>query len=230
MAPQEIGIYPSLTVEENLTYAAKLADPRQPDADGRIREVIDALALGSMAAKQVQHLSGGQKRRVHVGMALVHRPALVMLDEPTAGVDIETREGLLATVRRLAEAGTAVCYSTHYMPEVEQLGASVAMIDGGRIVAQGAVQELISRHAQAALELTFEGPAPALDVPYPLEVAGHEVVIRADQPSEALALVLARLGTHANTLRSIQIVQPSLEMAYLALTGRRYQSEEKEEA
>jgi len=136
LAPQETGLYPVLSARENLRFLGSLAGLGKAELEQRVEEVAAAFALTSLLDRQAQILSGGQRKRLHVAMALMHRPSLLLLDEPTAGVDVEARVQLLATVRGLAAEGSAVLYSTHYLAEVGDLDASVAVLDGGRIVAR----------------------------------------------------------------------------------------------
>lgn len=222
-APQELAIYPTVTVRENLAFAGELADLRRKELSTRIEEVADALELTALIDRPARALSGGEKRRVHTGMAMLHRPRLLLLDEPTTGVDVATRVRLLQTVRTLAEVdGTAVCYSTHYLPEVEALGASVTIIDHGRVIAQGAVEELVSQHARTVVELTFHGPPPDLQIADSRHIDGDTLRFESTQPAVDAARVLAGLGDDAGLLRGLEIITPSLESVFLALTGRRY--------
>jgi ABC-2 type transport system ATP-binding protein len=224
-APQELAIYPVVTVRENLTFAGELADLRRGELAARIGEVADALELTDLLDRPARALSGGEKRRVHTGMAMIGRPRLLLLDEPTTGVDVATRVRLLDAVRQLAEQdGTAVCYSTHYLPEVEALGASVTIIDRGRVVARGGVSELIAAHARTVIELRFDGAAPAIR--HPSAVTEGEVVrVETDRPAQDAAAMLATLDGDAARLRGLEIITPSLESVFLTLTGRRYEAE-----
>jgi ABC-2 type transport system ATP-binding protein len=150
-------------------------------------------------------------------MALLHRPPLLFLDEPTVGADVVTRRQILDLVRDLAADGAAVVYATHYLPEVEEIGSSVAVLEQGRIVARGAVADLVAAHGQAQLRLAFDGPAPALPG---FEPDGDGLRRAAADPALLAAEVMRDLGPRASALRSVEIVQPSLEAAYLAITGR----------
>ncbi|MFZ6002296.1 MAG: ATP-binding cassette domain-containing protein [Actinomycetota bacterium] len=222
-APQELAIYPTVAVRDNLAFAGELADLRRRDLLARTEQVADALELTALLDRPVRTLSGGEKRRVHTAMAMLHGPRLLLLDEPTTGVDVATRVRLLDTVRMLAETdGTAVCYSTHYLPEVEALGASVTIIDQGRVIAQGTVPDLVSRHARTVVELTFHGPPPELRLPGSHRVEGEAVRFESQQPAVDAAMVLSSLGDRAHLLRGLEIITPSLESVFLALTGRRY--------
>lgn len=222
-APQDLAIYPTVRVRENLAFAGELADIRRRELQSRIEQVADALELTHLLDRPARALSGGEKRRVHTAMAMIHRPKVLLLDEPTTGVDVATRARLLQTVRRLAEEdGTAVCYSTHYLPEVEALGASVTIIDHGRVIARGAVANLISQHAHTIVELTFEGDAPQIATPGRCSVDGDTIRFQSARPAVDSARVLAGLGPDADRLRGLEIVTPSLESVFLTLTGRRY--------
>ena len=217
LAPQDLGIWPILTVEQNLRYMGELAGVRGRVLRERISEIAEALDLTDLVPRRAGELSGGQKRRLHTAMALLHRPRLLFLDEPTVGADVRTRRQILDVVKGLAADGAAVVYATHYLPEVEEIGDSVAVIERGEIVARGTVVELVARHGRPQLRLAFEGPAPALDG---FEPDGTGVWIATPQPAILAAQVMKDLGPRAARLRSVEIVQPSLEAAYLALTGR----------
>jgi ABC-2 type transport system ATP-binding protein len=151
--PQETGVYPVLSVAENLRFFGSLGGLRGADLRRRIDEVAQALDLSSLLHRQAQALSGGEKRRLHTAMALTHGPCLLLLDEPTAGLDVQARAQLIEVVRGLAEAGSAILYSTHYLAEVEDLDASVAILDRGEIVARDSLRGLIDSHGQPRIEL-----------------------------------------------------------------------------
>ena len=159
-APQETGVYPTLSVRDNLKFFGGLAGLGRTGLRDAVDEVAAALSLTPLLDRRAGRVSGGERRRLHTAIALVHRPPLVLLDEPTTGADVRTRTEILALVRRLAEQGSAVVYSTHYLHEVDELGASVAFIDRGRIVASGEPADLVARFGASALELEFDGPVP----------------------------------------------------------------------
>jgi ABC-2 type transport system ATP-binding protein len=227
IAPQDLGIYPTLTVKRNLEFFGELGGVTGSQLQERVEEIGAALSLTPKFAARAITLSGGQQRRLHTGMAMMHKPPLLILDEPTVGADIRTRQEILDVVKKMAGEGHAICYSTHYLPEIEELGASVAILDGGVIVARGSLAQLISEHSSQAVELEFAGPAPALEV-RGAEVTreGSKLLIRTDNPTAIAAEALARLGGQAARLRGVGIVQPSLDSVYLALTQRRYSTYE----
>jgi ABC-2 type transport system ATP-binding protein len=146
----------------------------------------------------------------------------VLLDEPTTGADVTTRGEILRLVRSLADDGSAVVYSTHYLHEVEELDAHVTFIDHGRVVAEGGVDELIARYGSSALELTFDGPVPAAARVDGATVRNSSVRIASSDPAGSAAKLLPRLGPDANALRAIEVAKPSLEAVFLTVTGRRY--------
>ena len=226
-APQGLGVYPTATVRENLRFFGRLTGLRRRAADAYLVDTAERMGLGPLLDERVQVLSGGQKRRLHAAAALVHRPRLALLDEPTVGADVETRAMLLQVVRDLARDGTAVVYTTHYLHELEVLGASLAVIEAGRVLARGSQTELIARFGASAVEITVDGQAPPSLREHPMatvvadsETAATVRVATDDPPRSAVALlqVLQREGVEP---RSIEIVRPGLEAAYLALTGRR---------
>ena len=223
-APQETGVYPGLSCRDNLRFFAELTGLRRRALTDAIDAVAEALQLTDLLERPAVQLSGGERRRLHTAIALVHRPPLVMLDEPTTGADVTTRTQLLDLVTELAAAGSAVVYSTHYLPEVEQLDASVVVIERGRAIARGSVSELIGAHAVSIVELTFDGPSPviALDLPGDrIERADAVLRVHTHAPDRATTAVIEELGDAVRRLRGLDVVRPNLETAFLALTGRR---------
>ena len=230
LAPQELAIYPNLRVRENLTLYGELAGLRRKQLSTRIADIADSLGLAHLIERPAAALSGGEKRRLHTAMALVHRPKLLLLDEPTTGADVESRGQLLELVRELARGGAAICYSTHYLPEVETLGASVAILDRGRVIARGSVRDLVAEHAMAGVELLFDGPAPAL-ARADVVIEGSRLRVNSADPAQTAAQVLVSLPPEATArLQSVEILHPTLESVYLAVAGRRYGQDEPTES
>lgn len=233
LAPQEIGLYPPLTVRQNLRAFGEAQGLRVKAARVRADELLAPFGLQELADRAAGQLSGGERRRAHAAAALVARPRLVLLDEPTAGADPRTRGAILDVVRAVAAEGAAVVYTTHYLPEVERLGAEVALLEAGRIIARDPLDALIARHAEPTLLLTFDGPVPAsvasrddAVVEEDPEATGVRVRITSGEPATALRHVIAGLTDDDAPLANAEIVRPSLEAAYLALTGRRSAGEE----
>ncbi len=226
-APQGTGLYEPLTVEENLRFFGGLAGLRRRRLTQRVAEVSEALLLGELRSRQCQQLSGGEKRRVHTAIALIAEPPLVLLDEPTVGADIETRMALLELVEDLAARGTAILYTTHYLPEVETLDAAVVLIDRGRVIARGSVDHLVAAHGSGELELQFNGPAPSLEVEgLSVRKDGDRLSLSTPDPAPAAAQILNKLDADIHRLVGVNILRPSLESVFLHLTGRSFREEE----
>jgi len=226
VAPQETGLYPTLTCRENLRFFAELAGLGRRELRRAVDSVAAALQLTDLLDRRAQYLSGGERRLLHTALALVNRPPLALLDEPTTGADVRTRAQLLQLVREIAADGSAILYSTHYLTEIEQLAASVVILDRGHVIARGTVAQLVAAHASNVVELTFEGPVPARLAGGPgasVVAEGSVLRVHTHDPGAATAAILADLGPRAAELRSVEVVQPSLETAYLELTGRRYE-------
>lgn len=152
LAPQELAIYPTATARENLALFAGLHGLTRNEAGVAVRRVARDLCLEDVLDRRLHTLSGGQQRRVQAATAMIHRPAVLLLDEPTVGADPVTREALLAAVRAAADAGAAVVYTTHYLPELDLLGATLAIADHGRVVARGDREELLARARASTLD------------------------------------------------------------------------------
>jgi ABC-2 type transport system ATP-binding protein len=221
-APQELAIYPLASARDNLRIFGALAGLRGRALRQRIEELAGRLGLEELLGRQAGLLSGGEQRRLHAAMALLHRPRVLLLDEPTVGADVEARARLLDFVRGLAGEGTAVCYSTHYLAEVEVLDAMVALIDGGRIIARGGVRQLVAEHATSMVELRFAGPAPTLPLSG-LDAAadGDRLRITSRDPAADAAAALRVAAALGHPVTSVDFVRPSLDAVFLALTGTR---------
>lgn len=222
LAPQDTGVYLLLSVRDNLRFFGGLAGLRRAALRARIDEVAGALGLEALLDRRASQLSGGERRRLHTALALLHRPPLVLLDEPTTGADVRTRGQILQLVRSLAGLGSAIVYSTHYLHEIEELDAYVTFIDRGRVVARGTTAALVGRYGASALELTFVASVPDVVRVDGAIVDGSTVRIPATDPAVTAAELLPLLGAGAADLRSIEVVRPSLESVFLSVTGRRY--------
>jgi ABC-2 type transport system ATP-binding protein len=143
VTPQHLGLYPSITVREHLALYGRLAGLRKAALADTIEQLALALRLTEIMDRRTGVLSGGQQRRTQAATALVHRPSLLLLDEPTAGADLETRQAMLDVVKQRAAEGAAVVYTTHYLPELTELQATIAVIRDGRVIARGSYDELV---------------------------------------------------------------------------------------
>jgi ABC-2 type transport system ATP-binding protein len=221
LAAQDIGLYPTLSGRDNLNFFGRLAGVRSSILRQRIDDLAHSLELTEFLNKRVATLSGGQRRRLHTAIAMLHQPGLLWLDEPTVGADIRSRQQILDAVRRFAADGGAVVYATHYFPEIETLGASVAILHCGRIIARGTCQSIIGRYALPSVVLEFEGEIPENLRAFRTAAADAEkgrAVIPVRRPGPDLAGIISRLGEEASRLRSVELHQPSLESAFLNMT------------
>jgi ABC-2 type transport system ATP-binding protein len=200
VAPQEISLYPAVTVRESLRVFGGLHGLRHKPLAAAIGEVTDALCLADFLDQRIASLSGGQQRRAQAAVALLHRPQLVLLDEPTAGVDPQTRQALIAALRRRAADGAAIVYTTHYLPELADLQATIAVARHGRVIARGTAQQLLSGlPGQITLDL------------------GDEVL---RVPAVDTAATLAQLlTTITKPLRGVSVTEPSLDDLYQAVAS-----------
>jgi ABC-2 type transport system ATP-binding protein len=221
-APQDTGVYPALSVRQNLEFFGELAGIGRGTLRDRVVEVAEAVDLQEQLSRPARTLSGGEARRLHTAMTLMCRAPLLLLDEPTVGVDVQTRGRLLEVVKERADEGVAVCYSTHYLPEVEQLAASINIINGGRIVARGTLEQLLATHAQSFVELHFDSVVPAtlLDRTDSHATGSTLTIPTTDPPAVTAAKLLSQLGPQAQDLRGVRLVQPSLESVFLEVTER----------
>ncbi|NIT64863.1 MAG: ABC transporter ATP-binding protein [Gammaproteobacteria bacterium] len=145
--PQDIALYGSLTARENLRYFGRLYGMRGQTLERRIDECLEMVALQDNGDRQVRTFSGGMKRRINLAVGVLHEPKLLFLDEPTVGIDAQSRSLILDNLQSLRAAGMSMVYTTHYMEEAQQYCTSLAVIDGGRIIASGKAEELIERTA-----------------------------------------------------------------------------------
>jgi ABC-2 type transport system ATP-binding protein len=156
VVPQDLAIYVDLTARENLEFFGEMYDVPGAELQGRIERVLGQIGLASHADQYVRTFSGGMKRRLNFGVALIHEPRLVILDEPTVGVDPQSRSHILDCVRQLAAEGVGVIYASHYMEEVEALCQRVAVIDQGKLLAEGTLEELLGDSRQNLERLFLE--------------------------------------------------------------------------
>jgi len=220
LVPQELAIYEELSGLQNLRYFGALYGLAGATLAERIEWALGVVELRDRAADLAKQYSGGMKRRLNLAAGLLHRPELLILDEPTVGVDPQSRNHIFETVRRLRQDGMAIVYTTHYMEEVEALCDRVAIIDAGAIVATGTVAELIAAHAGKGLALELAGDVEAAAA----AAAAHGSVERAGAtlrvvPAAGLAPLVAAIEGAGATIARIESREANLETAFLALTG-----------
>ena len=224
--PQEIALYPDLTGRENLAFFARLHG--LPDADNRIGHVLEVTGLAARADDRAGEYSGGMQRRLNIGIALLHRPQLLVLDEPTVGVDPQSRDAILAAVEELAGGGVSVLYTTHYMEEAERLCDRVGIIDHGELVAEGTRRELVAMVGQQdRVTLAVDGDAAAVAAVLrdrsevsTATSSGQTVELHVDEAGQRLPNLLAAATSDGATVTGVEVAEPDLESVFLHVTGR----------
>ncbi len=151
VAPQELALYDDLTARENLEFFARIYDVAKANRAPRVQDTLERVGLADRARERVKGFSGGMKRRLNLALGILHRPAFLMLDEPTVGVDPQSREKIFDIIRDLQREGTTLLYTTHYMEEAERLCDHIAIMDDGRIVASGTLEELLRLRVDEAV-------------------------------------------------------------------------------
>jgi ABC-2 type transport system ATP-binding protein len=222
LATQDLAIYPDLTARENLQFFGMLYGLRGADLDGRVKEMLSTVELTDRANQRVSTFSGGMKRRLNLAVALVHRPQLLLLDEPTTGVDPQSRNHIFEQVRAQNAAGLTVIYTSHYMEEVQALCPRIAILDRGRVLACDTLPHLLRRLDSVAVftlvGMTAETVTAVRAVPgvASAELAGNVLTVTAEELPPLLPKLLAVIGE----VRSLEVKEPSLESVFLSLTGK----------
>lgn len=236
VVPQEIALYEDLSAAENLAFWGKMYGLRGTALRQRVSEVLALIGLTERQRGRVGKFSGGMKRRLNVGVALLNRPQVLIMDEPTVGIDPQSRRNILDSVQELKRDGMTVLYTTHYMEEAEELSDVIAIMDQGRIIASGTREDLVKIVGELdRVDLTLNAPAERISAAWQATQGVHKVTAAAGQESDPTQstvtllvddsnLVLPRLFESATNaglrITSVQIQEPNLEAVFLHLTGR----------
>ncbi len=232
IVPQELALYEDLPAVENLRYWGKAYGMRGTELESRVVEVLDYIGLSDRAKDLPKEFSGGMKRRLNFGCGIVHRPAVLLLDEPTVGVDPQSRARLFDLVEAERDAGACVVYTTHYMEEAERLCDSLLIIDHGKTIASGSVDELKAQlGARDALQLSGEFPEEATrqalenlsDRVSDLELIAIEdtsLTLALSAASQHLPVVFEAVASAGGTVAETSLRSPNLETLFLLLTGK----------
>ena len=230
VVPQEIALYEDLTARENLIFWGQMYDLSGKFLNSRVDEVLEQIGLVDKARNRVKTYSGGMKRRVNIGVGLLHKPRLLFMDEPTVGIDPQSRRAILDTVKDLNRQGMTVLYTTHYMEEAQELSDRVGIIDHGELIALGTQDELTRHVGQTdtlilhigenedaeALATSLKGMKDVLEA----NATDHQIAIITPQAENILASVVSRANERGIKIHSIDIREPNLEAVFLHLTGR----------
>jgi ABC-2 type transport system ATP-binding protein len=228
LVPQEIALYPSLSGMENLKFWGKAYGLGGEKLSRRIREVSEVIGISERLKDKVKKYSGGMKRRLNIGAALLHEPEFIIMDEPTVGIDPQSRNHILDTVKTLADRGATIIYTSHYMEEVETLCSRVCIMDNGKIIAAGTKDEItasIGGQLEVAIKLghadaTLAEKLGGLACVSAISVDKTDIQIVADAADTSVKTILSVITQSAAPLVSFDVEKANLETVFLNLTGR----------
>ena len=226
--PQDVAIYPDLSARENLMFFGRLVGLSGRTLKNRAAEVLEIVALSDRAKERTSRFSGGMRRRHNIGIGLMHKPKLLVLDEPTVGVDPQSRNAILESVDAMAAEGMAILYTTHYMEEAERLCDRIGIIDDGKIVAEGTRRELVQEQGgldSVHIGITGHGlPAAnaAMDLEnvYQASVGDRSIELIVTDARASLAGIIKVVSETGANITGVEIDEPNLESVFLHLTGK----------
>lgn len=230
VVPQEIALYDNLSAMENFKFWGQMYGLSGKTLSNRIDEVLEQIGLKDRAKERIKTYSGGMKRRVNIGVGLLHKPRLLFMDEPTVGIDPQSRRAILDSVKDLNQIGITILYTTHYMEEAQELSDRVGIIDHGKLIALGTQKELTAQVGEMDTLILHlgenEDPVHLAEVLSPLpgvlqaNPTDHEVAIVTASAEELLAPVVSRSNELGIKIHSVDMREPNLEAVFLHLTGR----------
>lgn len=228
IVPQEVALYPDLSAAENLKFFGKLYGLRGEKLKTRMQEVLDLLELNGRAKDAVKNYSGGMKRRVNIGAALLHHPEVLIMDEPTVGIDPQSRSHILDTVKTLNKKGMTIIYTSHYMEEVEHLCDRIYVMDHGKIIASGTKEDLknlMGGDDIVSLKTDIASEGFLKDLRGNLKVRNVDqkdgsITLMVQKDCDILSDIFEAASKNGVKLKSLDIKTPTLEDVFLYLTGR----------
>ena len=236
VVPQEIALYEDLSARENLTFWGKMYGLRGTALKSRVNEVLEVIGLTDRAKEYIKKYSGGMKRRVNIGIALLHKPQVIFMDEPTVGIDPQSRRSILDSVLKLKREGTTVLYTTHYMEEAQELSDHIAIMDQGKMITSGTHEELVQIVGAAdRITVTINSASSRVMEAWKAVKGVKQVntdacsepargdstlTILADDSNRVLPRLFETAALNAVRITSVAIQEPNLETVFLHLTGR----------
>ena len=230
IVPQEIALYEELSALENLRFWGQMYNLSGKALSKRVDEVLEQIGLKDRAKERIKTYSGGMKRRVNIAVGLLHKPRLLFMDEPTVGIDPQSRRAILESVKDLNQSGMTILYTTHYMEEAQELSDRVGIIDYGELIALGTQEELTAKVGETDTLILHlgenEDPGYLAEILSEMEgvlqanPTDHEVAIVTPSAEELLAPVVSRVNELGISIYSVDMREPNLEAVFLHLTGR----------
>lgn len=228
LVPQDIALYPTLTALENLNFWGKMYGLSGKLLKERISEVLEIAGLEERKNEKIQGYSGGMKRRINIAAALLHRPEILIMDEPTVGIDPQSRNHILESVKKLNETGMTVIYTSHYMEEIEYLCKRIGIIDHGKLMALGDKDELkLSLGTDEELELELSMVTPTVEEKIKavtgvkrIAVEDRKIMVISDGNNELVQNIISSISKLNIKIIAINIKEVNLESIFLNLTGR----------
>ena len=230
VVPQEIALYDDMTALENLNFWGEMYGLSGSALKTRVKELLEQIGLADRAKERIKTYSGGMKRRVNIAVGLMHEPRLLFMDEPTVGIDPQSRRAILDSVKSLNKAGMTILYTTHYMEEAQELSDRVGIIDHGKLIALGTQRELTARVGEMDTLILHLGEnedpdhlAQALTTlsgVLQADSSDHTVALVTPSAEELLAPVVSRANELGIKIHSVELREPNLEAVFLHLTGR----------
>jgi ABC-2 type transport system ATP-binding protein len=229
VVPQDIALYPDMSARENLVFWGKMYGLRGDELTTRVDEVLELITLVDRQKDRVEKFSGGMKRRVNIGVALLHKPRVLYLDEPTVGIDPQSRRSILDGILALRDQGMTILYTTHYMAEAQELSDRVGIVDHGKMIAVGTSEELVDivgaeAHVVLSVDHYLEGMVDRWG-----EVKGvtkamideeQRAVLLVQDANEVLPRLFEAAAAAGARITEVNVTEPNLEMVFLHLTGR----------
>jgi len=228
VVPQDIALYPDLSARENLVFWGKMYGLRGAALKSRVDEVLEVIGLVDRQKDHVGKFSGGMKRRVNIGAALLHKPDVIIMDEPTVGIDPQSRRHILDNVKELNQQGMTVLYTTHYMEEAAELSNHIAIMDKGKVIAYGTHAELIEMVGeQTRIDITLNVDAEKIlsvwqktEGVSKIDVLDEKITALVDDSNRVLPRLFEAASKVDVRITSVDIQEPNLETVFLHLTGR----------
>ncbi|MDM5154311.1 ABC transporter ATP-binding protein [Bacillus sp. DX1.1] len=228
IVPQDLAIYEELTAYENVKFFAGLYGLRGAELKARVEEALQFVGLSDKHKSYPKNFSGGMKRRLNIACAIAHRPKLIIMDEPTVGIDPQSRNYILQSVRKLNEMGSTIIYTSHYMEEVEEICTKIAIVDHGKVIAEGTKEQLKSIITDTKDIWIEVKSVENMDVTKLKEINGVKAVqieenvikVNSDTGVNNLNKIIQHFINHDIEIRSLEEQAPNLETVFLTLTGR----------